>query len=161
MVEIAEELVKTVHGRQRLIAIADVILAELTRGIAEIFEQPADRRIQLAHAHGRTGKAYLGQSGANAMLTSEKRRASRGTRLLPVVMLELDALTTDTIDARRLVAHQPVRVGADVGDADVVTPDDQDVGFAAGRRGRRRSWSRRGWRGFLGLCQGTGSQGCG
>ena len=39
----------------------------------------------------------------------------------------------DAIDARRLVAHQAVRVGADIRDADIVAPDDEDIGLAAGR----------------------------
>ena len=73
MIEIAEELVEAVHGRQRLVSITDMILAELPRGVAEVLEQAADRRIELAHAHRRAGKADLGQSGANTMLTGEKR----------------------------------------------------------------------------------------
>ena len=36
MVEIAEELVEAVHGRQRLVAVADMVLAELSGGVAEI-----------------------------------------------------------------------------------------------------------------------------
>ena len=58
-------------------------------------------------------------------------------RLLAVVVEEADALLGDAIDVGRLVAHQAVAVGADVGDADVVAEDDEDVGFPARlRRGR-------------------------
>ena len=42
----------------------------------------------------------------------------------------------DAVDARRFVAHQSVTVGTDVGDADVIAPDDKNVRFLAG-----------GWRG--------------
>ena len=52
----------------------------------------------------------------------------------------------DAIDVRRLVAHQPVAVGADVGDADVVAPDDEDVRLGCG--GLDGSWSRRSHLGF-------------
>ena len=44
----------------------------------------------------------------------------------------------------RLVAHQAVAVGADVGDADVVAPDDEDVRLASGRSGCRWLCGRRG-----------------
>src|SRR6201999_1125195 len=88
MVKIAEELIEAVHGRQRLVAIADMVLAELPRGIAEILEQAADRGIELAHAHRRTGEADLGETGANAVLTGQEGRAAGRARLLAIVMLE-------------------------------------------------------------------------
>ncbi len=135
MVQIAEELVEAVHGRQRFIAIANVVLAELARGIPEVLEQPADRGIQLTHAHRRAGEAHLRQPGANAVLAGEESGAARGARLLAVVVLELDAFAGDAIDVRRFVAHQAVGVGTDIRDADVIAPDDEDVRLPAGRRG--------------------------
>ena len=114
-----------------------MVLAELSGGIAEILEQTADRGIQLAHAHRRAGEADLGQAGANAVLAGEEGRAARGARLLAVIVQEFDALAADAVDVRRLVAHQAVGVGADVGDADIVAPDDEDIRLAAGGRGRR------------------------
>ena len=36
VVEVAEELIEAVHGRQRFVAVADVVLAELAGGIAEV-----------------------------------------------------------------------------------------------------------------------------
>src|ERR1700684_3514916 len=114
-----------------------MVLAELAGGIAEILEQAADRGIELAHAHRRAGEADLGQAGTNAMLAGEEGRATGGARLFPVIMQELDALAADAVDIRGLVAHQTVRIGADIGDADVVAPDDEDIWFAPGRRGGR------------------------
>ena len=130
MVEVAEELIEPVHGRQRFVAIADVVLAELPCGVAEVLHQAADGGIQLAHAHRRAGVAHLGESGADAMLAGQERRAACGARLLPVVVEELDAFAADAVDVRCRVAHQAVRIGADVRDADVVTEDDEDVGPA-------------------------------
>ena len=134
MVEVAEELVEPVDRRQRLVAVADVVLAELARGVAEVLEQAADGGIELAHAHRRAREAHLGKAGANAMLAGEERRAAGGARLLAVVVEEPDALSRDAVDVGRFVAHQPVAVGADVGDADVVAEDDEDVGLAPTRR---------------------------
>ena len=134
VVEVAEELVEAVDRRQRLVAVADVVLAELAGGVAEVLEQAADRRIELAHAHRRAGEADLGQPGADAVLAGEERRAAGGAGLLAVVVQEPDAFAADAVDVRRLVAHQAVRVGADVGDADVVAEDDEDVRLAGRRR---------------------------
>src|SRR5262249_11430577 len=104
---------------------------ELAGRVAEVLHDAADRRIELAHAHRRAGEADLGEAGADDMLPGEKRRAPRGAGLLTVIVLELDSLARDAVDVRRLVAHQAVRVGADVRDADVVAEDDEDVGLAA------------------------------
>jgi hypothetical protein len=52
-------------------------------------------------------------------------------------MLELDTLAGDAVDVRGLVAHQAVRVGANIRNADVIAPDDEDIGFVSGRSGRR------------------------
>src|SRR5580704_18747806 len=112
MIEIAEKLVEAVHGWQRLVAIADMVLAELPRGVAEILEQAADRGIELAHTHGSTGIADLGQAGSNAVLAGQEGCAAGGAGLLAVVMQEFDALAADAVDVRGLIAHQTIRIGA-------------------------------------------------
>ena len=129
-----------------LVAIADVVLAELAGGVAEVLEQAADRRIELAHAHRRAGEADLGQAGADAVLAGEERRAAGGAGLLAVVVQEAEAFLGDAVDVGRLVAHQAVAVGADVGDADVVAEDDEDVRLFLGldEAGRGRLDSGRG-----------------
>ena len=89
VIEVAEEFVETVHRRERWIAITHMVLAELARGIAEILEQAADGRIQLAHAHRRAGESDLAQAAADDVLARQERRAARGAGLLTVVVLEL------------------------------------------------------------------------
>ena len=73
-----EELIEAVHRWQRFVPVADMVLAELSGGIAEILEQTANRRIELAHAHRRAGETDLAESGSNDVLTGKKRRAARG-----------------------------------------------------------------------------------
>ena len=80
MIEVAEELVEAVDGGQRLVAVANVVLAELAGGVAEALEQPADRGIELAHPHRRAGEADFRQPGADTVLAGEKRRAAGGAR---------------------------------------------------------------------------------
>ncbi|GJE44654.1 hypothetical protein AEGHOMDF_3843 [Methylobacterium soli] len=145
VVEVAEELVEPVHGRQRLVAVADVVLAELAGGVAEVPEQAADGRVELAHSHGRAREADLAEPGPDDVLPGEEGRAAGRAGLLAVIVLELDAVPGDAVDVRGLVAHQAIRVGADVRDADVVAPDDENIRFRSARpRGGR--WCRRGLR---------------
>jgi hypothetical protein len=63
-------------------------------------------------------------------------RAASGAALLAVPVGEQGAFLRDTVDVRRLVAHHALVVGADVEAADVVAPDDEDVGFLIRRLGR-------------------------
>ena len=58
--------------------------------------------------------------------------------LLGVVVGEHHAFPGDAVDVRRAVAHHADRVGADVGLADVVAEDDEDVRLARPSRRRRR-----------------------
>src|ERR1700749_4632387 len=77
-------------------------------------------------------------------------------------MLEPDAFASDAIDVRRLVAHQSIRVATEVGNADIVAPEDEDVRLAAGWSGggsRGGSLRRRGLL-RLGQCLGGQCRGC-
>ena len=44
VIEIAEEFIEPVHGRQELVQVAQVVLAELARGVTVVLEQLGDRR---------------------------------------------------------------------------------------------------------------------
>ena len=106
VVEVAEELVESVDRGQRLVAIADVVLAELAGRVAHVAQQAADGGILLAHAHGRARKSHLREAGADAVLAGEESRATGGARLLAVIVKEPDAFPRESVDVRRLVAHQ-------------------------------------------------------
>ena len=146
MVEVAKELIKAVYRRQRWVAIPDVVLAELPCGVAEVLEQTADRGIELTHTHRRTRESDFAEPAPHNVLTGEECRAASRARLLTVVVLKLETFFRDAIDVGGFVAHQAIGIRADVRDADVVAPDDEDVGLTAGRwRCRGRRWCR-GWR---------------
>jgi len=61
VVEVAEEFVETVDSGQRLVAVADMILAELSGRVTQILEQSADRGVELAHSHRSAGETDLSQ----------------------------------------------------------------------------------------------------
>ena len=128
VVQVAEELVEAVVGGQHLVLVAQVILAELPGGVAEILEDHRDRRVFHPDAEIRAREAHLGKARAKHALAHDERRAAGRTALLAVVVGEDHPLVGDAIDVGRAVAHQPHRVGADVGLPDIVAPDDQDVG---------------------------------
>ena len=68
VIEVAEELVEAVHGRQVFIPIAEMVLAELAGGVAERLQQFGDGRVFLLQADGGAGHADLGQAGADRVL---------------------------------------------------------------------------------------------
>ena len=127
VIQVAEELVEAVHRGQEFIAVAEVVLAELSGHVAERLEQVGDGRILRLEAHLGAGQADLGQAGADRRLARDERSAAGGAALLAVPIREHRAFLGDAIDVRGLVAHDAVVVGADIEPADVVAPDDQDV----------------------------------
>ena len=47
--------------------------------------------------------------------------------MLAVVVSENNSFAGDAIDIGRLIPHQAVTVGTDVGNPDVIAPDDENV----------------------------------
>ena len=86
VVEVPVEFVEPMYGRQELIAVAQVVLAELPGVVAERFEKFGDRRILgldsllvAWHADGQ-------HSSAVGVLARSERRAPGRTALLGVVV---------------------------------------------------------------------------
>ena len=141
VVEVAEELVEAVGRRQELVAVAEVVLAELPGAVAPRLEGGGDGGVLGAQPDVGARHAHLGQPGAVGVLAGDERRPPGGAALLAVVVGEAGALGGDPVDVRGAVAHQPVAVAAEVADADVVAPDDEDVrGLGHGVSSRRLGW---------------------
>ena len=105
VVEIAEQLVEAVDRRQQVVAVAEVVLAELAGRVAKRLEQFGDRRVFFLQAFVRARQADLGQAGADGRLPGDERRAAGGAALLAVPVGEQRAFLGDAVDVRRLVAH--------------------------------------------------------
>src|SRR5262245_4476769 len=127
VVEVAEELVEAVRGRQELVPIAEMILAELSAHVAERFQDVGDRRILRLQPEVGARQADFGKPGANWRLTGDEGGATGGAALLSVPVGEVAPVPGDAVDVGRAVAHDAVVVHADVEPADVIAPDDQDV----------------------------------
>ena len=129
VIKIAEEFVEAMHRREEFVAVAEVVLAELAGGIALRLEQFGDSRIFLLQADRRAGHTDLGQSRTNWILSADEARAPGGAALLRIVVGEGHALFRNAVDVRCAIAHHAATEMADVPDADVVTPQNQDVRF--------------------------------
>jgi hypothetical protein len=108
-----------------------MVLAELTSRIAERLEQFGNRRVFLLQPQRGTRQADLGHPGAQAGLSSDERGSAGGAALLRIKVGEHHTFSRDAVDVGRLEAHQAVRVCADIAQAYVVAPDDDDVGLVA------------------------------
>ena len=64
VIEVAEELVEAVHGRQKFVAVAEMVLAELAGGVAERLQQLGDGHVLACRPTVGAGHADLGEAGA-------------------------------------------------------------------------------------------------
>ena len=129
VVEVAEELVEPVHRRQVLVAVAEVVLAELAGHVAVVLQQVGDGRVLRPQAEFGARQADLQQPGAERVLARDEGRPAGRAALLPVAVGEERPFGRDAVDVRRAAAHHAAVIAGEVPDADVVTPDDEDVGF--------------------------------
>jgi hypothetical protein len=60
VIQVAEELIETVIGRQHVVQVAEVILAELAGRVALLLQQRGDRHEFVRHADRRRRNADLG-----------------------------------------------------------------------------------------------------
>jgi hypothetical protein len=131
VIEVAEELVEAMVGRQHVVQVAEVVLAELTSGVPLLLEQRRDGDDLLRHADRRARQADLRQPGAIHALAGDERSAPGGAALLAVRIREHHPFLREPVDVGRVIAHQTVRIATQIRDADVVAPEHEDVGLAA------------------------------
>jgi hypothetical protein len=128
VIEIAEELVEAVQRRQKLVEVAEVVLAELRGGIALSLERGRKRAGLRGHADVGARLADRRQAGAQGDLAGDEARPSRRAAGLGIIIREQHALRGELVEVRRLARHHAAVIGADVEPADVVTHDEDDVG---------------------------------
>jgi len=129
VVERAEELVEPVRGGQVFVEVAQVVLAELRGHVPLRLEQLGKGDIPCLDPFLGTRDADLEVAGAETDLAGDERGAAGGAALLAVPVGEQRAFLGDAVNVRGLVAHHALVVGADVPVADVVAPDDEEVGL--------------------------------
>ena len=119
------------HRRQVLVAIAEMVLAELAGRVTEALEHLGDGHVFGLDPQGGAGHANLGQARADRLLAREERRTASGAALLAIEIREHRALAGDAIHVRRPIAHDAVVVAAQIEPTDVVSHDEENIWFVA------------------------------
>ena len=132
VVQVAKELIKTVLGGQKFIAVTEVILAELATGITERFQQFSQRRVFRLNAEVSARDAHLGQSSANGVLARDKCGASSGAALLAIIVSKDYPLIGDAIDIGCVVTHHAQTIATDIPVADIIAPNHEDIRLLSG-----------------------------
>ncbi len=130
VIEVAEELVEPVHRRQVLVHVAEVVLAELAGRVSLHLQQFGNRRVLRLQADVHARGADFRQARAEDALPGDECGPAGGAALFAVGIREQHAFGRETVDVGRVVSHHATAVAREIPDADVVTPDDEDVWFS-------------------------------
>ncbi|KKO19342.1 MAG: hypothetical protein BROFUL_01941 [Candidatus Brocadia fulgida] len=114
-----------------------MVLAELRRSVAETLHHGGDSDVGHLPAFLSARHADLGHAGAYRHVTADECGAPGGAALLAVVIGERQTFPCKAVNVGRLVTHHTAIVVADVPGADVITPDDENVGLFALVSGNR------------------------
>ena len=139
VIEVAEELIEAVHGRQKLVASRPGGSCR-----TDPLRSPSPSRPSRSSAPCagrpmvRARLADGGHAGADGKLAGDEIGAPGGAARLGVVVGEQHSLRGEPVEVRRPAGHHAPVVGTDIPHADVVTHDDDDVRLAlhGGRWGR-------------------------
>ena len=129
VVEVAEELVEAVHGRQEPVQVAEMVLAELPGRIAHRLEHLRDGDRLVGNAERRPGLADRRQAGPDRQLAGDEVRAACRAARLGVIVGEAHALVGQPVEIGRPAGHDPLIVDADIGPADIVAHHDDYIGL--------------------------------
>jgi hypothetical protein len=127
VVQVAVELVEPVHRGQELVAITQVVLADLRGRVAERLQQLGQRRILRLQPLRRTRHTDRRQAGAHGQLPGDQGGPAVGAAGLGVAVGEPGTFGRDPVDIGCPCAHDPLVVAADVIPADIVGQDDHHV----------------------------------
>ena len=129
VIQIAEEFIEAVDGGQKLILVAQMVLAELAGCVAHRLQYRRDGHRFGGQADRRAGLTDRGHAGADRQFAGDEVRATRRATRLGVVVGEQHAFLGELVEVRRPAGHHAAMIGADVPHADVVAHDDDNVGF--------------------------------
>ena len=130
MIEVAPVFLEAVCRRQRRRVVAQVVLAELAGGVAEITQEPCKRRgagLQIGRA---AGQLWRDHTGTHRIHAGEEGIAAGRAALHRHIVHEHCAFMPDAVDVGRFPDHQAAMVDARLHPADVVAHDEEDVGLA-------------------------------
>ena len=137
VIQIPVELIEAVHGGQELISIPEVVLPDLGRRIPVILEHLGNGHIGIPDPFFGPGHPDGEHPGPERMLPHDKRGASRRAALLCIGIRHQGSFFGDPVDVRRHGLYHTHVVGADIVDAQVISPNHQDIGLILAGSHRR------------------------
>ena len=129
VVEVAPVLLEAVRRRQGVGVVAQVVLAELAGGVAEVQQELGDARSPRLQVGRAARQLRRDHAGAQRIHAGDEGIAPGGAALHGDVVHEDRAFIRDPVDVGRLADHQAAVVATRLHPADVVAHDEQDVGF--------------------------------
>src|SRR5262249_50716549 len=126
MVEIAEPVIGTMHRRQKLVSISQVIFAELGGRVTLRLEQLSKCGVTLLNAARRARNANGRHSCSDRQLAHDECCATGGAAGLTIVVGKQNSFLGNSINVGGS-SHHAVSVGTDIPHADVVAEDDENV----------------------------------
>src|SRR5262249_2366720 len=105
VVEVAEKLVEAMRCGEKLVLVAQMVLAELAGGVAQRLQQFGDGWILRPNSDIGPGHPDLCQAGADWVLPGDERSPAGGTTLLAVIVGEGRTLMSDPSNVGGSVAH--------------------------------------------------------
>src|SRR5205823_13050772 len=128
-IQVAKKFVEAVDSGQKLIEIAEMILAELAGGVALRFERGGDSASLSWYAHLGSRLADSGHARANGKFAHDKVRATCCATRFRVVVREQHSFLGHLVEVGCPPGHHAAMVSADVPHADIIAHDEQDIGF--------------------------------
>ena len=125
------------HGRQELVFVAKMVLAELAGRVTHSLERSRNRDRLCRNAGGCAGLTYGCHAGADGKLAGDEVCASCRATRLRIVVSEHHALGGQFVEVWRPTCHHAAVVGAEIPHTDVVAHDDDDVRTLSGLRSCR------------------------
>ncbi len=141
VVEVTPVLLEAVRGGQGIRVIAQVVLAELAGVVAEVQQELGQARSPGFQIGRAAGQLRRDQARAQRIHACDEGIAAGRAALHGDVVHEDRALAPDTVNIGRFADHQAAVIDARLHPADVITHDEEDVGFLCLLPGR-------GWRGL-------------
>jgi hypothetical protein len=112
VIQIAVELIEAVQRWQILVAIAQVVLAELAGHVALVLQQLSDGDGLRLQAGLRTRDADFGKPSTINALTGDEGGPTGGAGLLTVRVGKHHPFFCETVDVGRVIAHQAMGIAA-------------------------------------------------
>jgi hypothetical protein len=109
--------------------IAQVVLAKLTGGIAQIVQELCEGRRAGLQVRRAAGQLRRDHARAQRMHSGEEGVAPGGAALLGVVVHHDATFVCDPVNVRCFPDHQAAMIAARLHPADIIAHDEQDIGF--------------------------------